>query len=612
MAFFRKTFPAAVAAAASLILAGALPGVDAPFTPEVQERLDLLKTGYETFVLNNTTIPYETGLAALNERVKPTLEREGAAAAQRTDLDTLVRIKADLERLGEGQVLTAVEEAPPAALKHTYSAYKLELNRLEATQKASLADAKRRYDKGLDLVQKELTKAQDVTAALEVKQMREALVEAPAPSSAEIMSKGTSTPAGASSAMDQEPAAGQNLLSNGSFEKGLTKWEMTTHERTAEVKLVVDKKVLFHDKPTLRVTNPVLTDTHIAQRVKVRPNTRYRLSGFIKAQDIEDAKGVTAGDPAKKVNSGGCLCIAGKYGYKSAMVSTDTWTEVSYEFKTQDETEMVCECRLGYFSATVIGTAWFAEVSLTEVPDSAPQAGDVTPAKPAPAEGKSLAEVVKALGGTCTSSLDGDEVTFTRTHLTSADLQQIGAFKRLKSFSWNGGTGLTDDGLAAFAGMKKLTNLFLWSTGRITDEGLKHLATCENLELLNIGGNGEGVTGSGFESLGKCKSLKNLTLNLLPSIEGRHLRFLAGLKSFENLRLSGCTHVTDADLEWIGQMSSLKYLHIGRTSVTNAGMGKLAGLRHLEELTVTSPLVTSEGVAPLKKARPALVVIFTP
>ena len=225
--------------------------------------------------------------------------------------------------------------------------------------------------------------------------------------------------------------------------------------------------------------------------------------------------------------------------------------------------------------------------------------------------GTSLAEVVKALGGTCTSSTDGDEVSFTSTNLTTADLLQIGAFKRLKSFTWNGGRGLTDEGLAAFAGMKKLTGLFLWSTGRITDEGLKHLATCEKLESLNIGADGDGVTGAGFESLGRCKSLKTLTLNLLPSIEGRHLRFLVGLKSFENLRLSGCSRVTDADLEWIGQMTSLKYLHIGRTGVTNAGMSKLAGLRHLEELTVTSPMVTPEGVAPLKKARPALEVIFT-
>jgi len=369
MAFFRKTFPRAVAAAA-LILAVALPAADAPFAPEVQQRLDLLKTGYETFVLNNTTIPYEAGVKALNDRVKPTLERESAAAAQRTDLDTLVRIKADLERLGKGELLTAVEEAPPAPLKHAYSAYKLELDRLTSIQKASLADAKRRYDLGLELVQKELTQAQDVTAALEVKQLREALVDAPAPTAA--------------AATDKSAAPGENLLSNGSFEKGLTKWEMSTWNREVESKMVMDKKVLFHDKPALRVTNPALNDAHIAQRVKVKPGTRYRMSGFIKAQDIKDAKGSTSGIPGVKVQGGACLCVSVKERSSTSFVSTDTWTEVSREFKTQDETEVVFECRLGYYSAPVSGTAWFAEISLTEVKDAVPQAAATQGAMPLP------------------------------------------------------------------------------------------------------------------------------------------------------------------------------------------------------------------------------------
>lgn len=352
MAFFRKAFPR-TAALAFWLLACALPAADSPFTPEVQQRLDLLKTGYEAFVLNNSTIPYESGLKALNERVKPSLERESAAAAQRTDLDTLARIKADLERLGQGEALTATEDAPPEALKHTYTAYKLELAKLESAQKASLADARRRYDKGLEQAQNDLTKAQEVAAALQVKQMRETLADAPAPSIAITA--------------DKQSSADDNLLANGSFEKGSNKWEMTTHDHSVEVKMVVDKKMLFHDKPTLRVTNPGVTDTHIAQKVKVKPNTRYRISGWIKAQDIKDTRGSTA------TRDGASLCITGKYGSRTGIVNTDTWTEVSQEFKSQDETEMLFECRLGYFGATVSGTAWFAEISLHEVTDTATQ-----------------------------------------------------------------------------------------------------------------------------------------------------------------------------------------------------------------------------------------------
>ena len=82
------------------------------------------------------------------------------------------------------------------------------------------------------------------------------------------------------------------------------------------------------------------------------------------------------------------------------------------------------------------------------------------------------------------------------------------------------------------------------------------------------------------------------------------------LKSFENLRLSACKLINDADMEWVGQMTQLIYLHLGNTSVTDAGLAKLSGLRHLKELTVSAPLVTPEGVKVLTQVRPYLVVTF--
>ena len=233
------------------------------------------------------------------------------------------------------------------------------------------------------------------------------------------------------------------------------------------------------------------------------------------------------------------------------------------------------------------------------------------PPKTTIAASNQVAELVNKLGGEYIRGSAGDEIKLTRITLSTADLLQIGAGKNLKSFNWISGGGLTDEGMQAFEGMKNLDYLFLWAMGPITDAGLKHLAGCEKLELLNIGGNGDGITGTGFESLGQCKSLRELTLNALPKIEGQNLRFLSKLKFLENLRLSGCKGVKDADLEWVGQMTQLKSLHLGRTSVTNAGMPKLLGLRNLTHLIVSEPLVTADGVKLLTKARPALVVEFT-
>jgi hypothetical protein len=252
-----------------------------------------------------------------------------------------------------------------------------------------------------------------------------------------------------------------------------------------------------------------------------------------------------------------------------------------------------------------------AEIEAENAPASVAASAVVPVTKSGGSASKQVAEWVDKLGGEYIRGSAGDQIKLTRTVLTTADLLQLGAGKNLKSFDWVSGSGLTDEGMAAFEGMKNLDYLTLWAKGPITDAGLQHLGGCEKLELLNIGGNGDGITGTGFESLGQCKSLRQLTLNALPKVEGQNLRFLAKLKSLENLRLSACSLVADADMDWVGQMTNLKYLHVGRTGVTDAGLAKLTGLRHLEEITVTAPQVTPAGVELLKKSRPALVVIFT-
>lgn len=219
-------------------------------------------------------------------------------------------------------------------------------------------------------------------------------------------------------------------------------------------------------------------------------------------------------------------------------------------------------------------------------------------------------ELVQKLGGSYTKGSDGAVIDLKRAALSTEDLLAIGTDKRIKSFNWSSGKGLSDEGMAAFAGMKKLDYLFLWASGKITDAGLKHLADCERLDVLNIGGNGEGITGTGFESLAQCKVLRRLTLNYLSKLDGQNLRHLAGLKSLKLLYLSSCKRISDADLDLISQMTQLTELDLANTAVTDAGLAKLTTLKDLQELIVSGPLVTKAGVEVLTKARPRLHVTF--
>lgn len=156
-------------------LAQILTAAETALPPGLMLKLETLKTGFDAFVLKTVRIPYEDKIKELNAKAQATLERESGAAAQRKDLDALIRIKSDLERIGKGKILTAIDVPPPASLTQLYAIYKVEIDKIEVARKLKAADAKQRYDKSLSALQDEMTAQQDIAAALHVKHLREAL-----------------------------------------------------------------------------------------------------------------------------------------------------------------------------------------------------------------------------------------------------------------------------------------------------------------------------------------------------------------------------------------------------------------------------------------------------
>lgn len=178
MADHTRTLPTALLIAA-LSIAGTLWGAEPALPPEVHQRLSVLQSSYDSYLLQNVTLPYEKGLAALNQKVKPALQRASDDAAQKKNLDVLVLIKEDIKKIDSGGIITEAKSPPPDPLKSIQAAYKLELLKLETARKTHLADARQRYDTGLAKVQDEMTSAQNVEAALHIKRLREKLMNAP-------------------------------------------------------------------------------------------------------------------------------------------------------------------------------------------------------------------------------------------------------------------------------------------------------------------------------------------------------------------------------------------------------------------------------------------------
>lgn len=170
-----------------------------------------------------------------------------------------------------------------------------------------------------------------------------------------------------------------NLLTNGDFLQEMTGWELLTFGHQGKATFVAPGKGLedaikpagspgaaltdpaeIHDgKPSLKIENIALDDTSLKQKVKVKPATRYRLSGWIKTKSVE--WGLAKG------KRGACLCLMGGFEASEPVGKTKNWTHVSYDFSSGTRAELVIGARLGMYASPVKGTAWFSDVTLTEV-----------------------------------------------------------------------------------------------------------------------------------------------------------------------------------------------------------------------------------------------------
>jgi hypothetical protein len=159
----------------------------------------------------------------------------------------------------------------------------------------------------------------------------------------------------------QQPKA-PNLLKNPAFENGLEGWEFSAWKDKV-AKAVPDPKVTHDGRPGIRIDHPNATDSHIAQVVTLKPNTRYRLSGWIKTENVVKPE-IADQRPGEE---GASLGILGGYVKSKSVLATQDWTRVSLEFTTDAKTEVKLGPRLGHYGKKVTGTAWFADLSLVEI-----------------------------------------------------------------------------------------------------------------------------------------------------------------------------------------------------------------------------------------------------
>ena len=161
---------------------------------------------------------------------------------------------------------------------------------------------------------------------------------------------------------------------NGNFEKGTDGWELDTFGKSG--RMTVDKNELHKGKPTLRIDNTEGGLTFVRQHIEGKPNTHYQLSGYIMTKDVE---------PVKKGSKEGACVIVGfsaevsvgqsqskaRGGKSVSIQKTKPWTKITVDFTSGSKTNLPVGAALGYYNENVIGTAWFAELSLVELGSNA-------------------------------------------------------------------------------------------------------------------------------------------------------------------------------------------------------------------------------------------------
>jgi hypothetical protein len=156
-------------------------------------------------------------------------------------------------------------------------------------------------------------------------------------------------------------------------------------------------------------------------------------------------------------------------------------------------------------------------------------------------------------------------------------------------------TSITDKDLVFVKHLTGLRRLELEDTD-ITDLGLVQLSKLSSLEYLRL--SNTLIRGNTFRYLA-ATSLKNLHLDNL-ALGARAFREISKFKELRWLNLSR-VHLTDSALAELAHLPKLDGLIIPNNhAVTDVGLRKLVGMKHLRRLDLSSTGVTLGGVLALK------------
>lgn len=143
---------------------------------------------------------------------------------------------------------------------------------------------------------------------------------------------------------------------------------------------------------------------------------------------------------------------------------------------------------------------------------------------------------------------------------------------------------VSDAGISNLAGAKSITSLDLSLCSQLTDASMAIIGEFSLLRCLRLQGLPE-LTADGLVHLGSLKELEMLDLSMCRGIGGG-LRYLVGLDKLRSLCLGWCNSVSEDDMQYVADLRSLETLDLTSTSVTSEGVEALSALGSLSHLSL--------------------------
>ncbi len=156
--------------------------------------------------------------------------------------------------------------------------------------------------------------------------------------------------------------AQENLVENPKFEIGMPTGWSTSSFKQEGVEYgwsQAQKTVAIHIDPQIP------NDARWQQRVVVKPNTRYRLSGWVRVQKTTPT--IDLLDVGGNLSVLESLPEQGSFTHTEPMLGSLGWRYRQVEFDTGERSWITIALRLGMYAGQTTGSAWFRAVQLTEL-----------------------------------------------------------------------------------------------------------------------------------------------------------------------------------------------------------------------------------------------------